>query len=163
MSDSFIAAATPDDSRALLKGSAKEAELKDGQYEEKPFRKRKNTLDAYRYGPKYYQSMKADLENLARKIPLTTKAFKSALAELQCLEEHKQNNDPALQGFFRGSCSSARRSGTRCVTTTQWCFCTKLTFPRMDPFQFQPSIPVMWRLTALPRLKLHSIRPRPQW
>ena len=102
--DSFITAGSPEENRALLKRSAKQAELKDLQGDDagdKPARKRAKKFDGDRDGPKYYQHMKLDIEKLEKKIPLVTKAFDQAITELQGIEEHKKANDPALQGFLR--------------------------------------------------------------
>ena len=103
VADAFITQGSQEHNRALLKRSAKQAELKDinGDAGEKPSRKRAKKFDGDRDGPKYYQTMKGDMEKLVKRIPVTNKAFNAALAELRCVEEFKKASDPALQGFLR--------------------------------------------------------------
>ena len=83
VADAFITQGTPEENRALLKRSAKEAELDDAKSDaggsDKPARKRKKTFDGDRDGPKYYASMNNDIEKLQKRIPLTCKAVTSAI------------------------------------------------------------------------------------
>ena len=103
MADDFLRDGD-EEGRSLLREKRKreeEPEAEQGSAKKLKPRTRKNTFDAERDGPQYWQEIGEQMTKLAPKITAAGTAFDKIMGELTAVKEDDKNSDPACVGCMR--------------------------------------------------------------